>query len=138
MTPQVSSIPDAPQPTPEMTAYVYGCELLLYVMQQPRPLCYGNLSDDALAALEHSAHSAVTAPGILPVAVDTISAIRHEVYKVQQWRKARTAQPDHQEQAGSSQPAGRNPPNEGPMAKLIDRPIANPPAGQRVAIGDFF
>jgi hypothetical protein len=73
---QYPRIPDPPTPDPEDTAVHYGCRILYFLLQTS---VYCTATDDQLKLAEHAAHVAVTAPGILPIAVDRIADVRREI-----------------------------------------------------------
>jgi hypothetical protein len=70
-------LPDPPAPDPAgESAVSYGCRILYFLLSTD---VYCTCSDDQLLAADHASHVAVTAPGILPRAVDRLSRVRHEI-----------------------------------------------------------
>lgn len=69
-------LPDPPQPEPTDTAVLYSCTLLRWYLQTE---LYCTSTAEQLKLAEHAAHTAVTARGILPAAVDRVSAVRHAI-----------------------------------------------------------
>ena len=70
-------LPDPPAGDPEAeTAILYGCRLLTFLLQTG---VYVTATDEQLELAEHASSLAVTAPGILPIAVDRLSDVRHEI-----------------------------------------------------------
>jgi hypothetical protein len=74
--PDYPRLPEPPIPDPEDTAVHYGCRILYFLLQTS---VYCTATDDQLKLAEHAAHVAVTALGILPIAVDRIAAVRREI-----------------------------------------------------------
>lgn len=124
--------PLPPQRSASVDVLAYGCALLTYLLAVD-VYVYGLLTDDDLEIANHASQYIVTSAGILPIAVDNISAVRHEIMSVLRHRQAerellttlaaRTAPEPHK-------------PNVGPMAPLSPEPITRPPSttAQKVEI----
>ena len=136
--PDYPRLPDPPEPAPDDTAILYGCRILQFLLQTD---VYCTATVDQLKAAEHSAYYAVTATGILPAAVDRLSAVRHEIAATLRRRTA-----DAEQTAQDAQPAGLAPPgapideradgyngNGGPRVPRRPYPLA-PASGDRLPI----
>lgn len=79
-----ANLPVPPQTCPDVPAYAYGMQILAYLLhgQADGQELYGLLSDEDLELANHSSQYAVTAPEILPLAVDRLSQIRHRIVQV--------------------------------------------------------
>lgn len=74
-------LPVPPASCPDVPTYAFGMQLLAYLLraQADGRECYGLLSYEELELANHSSQYAVTAPEILPLAVDRISQVRHRI-----------------------------------------------------------
>jgi len=72
--------PPRPQLQPGQPVAYHGLAVLAYLLANGET--YGLFPDRDLELAEHAAYIAVTAPEILPVAVDNISVIRHRIAAV--------------------------------------------------------
>lgn len=93
-------LPEPPEPAPEDTAILYGCRLLSFLLTTG---VYITATDEQLKLAEHASYIAITAPGILPLAVDRLSAVRHEIAATLRRRTA-------EQTAQDAQSAGLAPP----------------------------
>jgi hypothetical protein len=124
--------PLPPTAGPESTAYTYGAQILAYILAAD-VVVYGLLSDEDLQLARHVAGYAVASRGIEPKAATRISDVQIEIAGVLAVRAA-----ERGDQAPAAEPPALAPeqPNQGPMARLLPRPILQPPSGQKVTI-DF-
>ena len=88
--PDYPRLPDPPEPAPDDTAILYGCRILYFLLATD---VYCTATGDQLALAEHASYVAITAPGILPAAVDRLSAVRHEISATLRRRAAEAPQP---------------------------------------------
>jgi hypothetical protein len=101
----------------------HGLRVLAFILREH---VTGSLTDVDLEHADYAAGVAVTAREILPLAVDRISDVRHQIAAVLKSR--------HQDREvpvpGGSRGGCDTRPNEGPMAKLKDEPDTRPPEGE--------
>lgn len=117
------AFPLPPTRSADSTAYVYGCQILAYLLAAD-VYVYGLLSDEDLESALHASGYIVTAPDILPKAVDNLSEIRHAILETLQCRRDERAIVDVTP-IRQSEPQT---PNIGPMARLTPAPITRPPS----------
>lgn len=115
---------DTRQPD-EPTAH-YGLRVLTFMLHTG---VTATLTDDDLRLADHMARVAVSAPEILPIAVDKISAVRHTialVLKDREWY-AEGIIVSIPEGPKAIRPDPSGPPSEAVLAKPY--PLVTPPAG---------
>lgn len=122
-------LPDPPAPEPDDSAALYGCRLLQWYLQAG---VYCTSSPEQLQAAEHSAYVAVTARGILPIAVDRLSDVRHAIHDQLRRLERIAAEAPAPALADGCSPIGAPADDEpgGPSGRVPRRPypINNPPA----------
>lgn len=123
-------LPNPPEPEPDDTAVLYGCRLLQWFL---RTGVFCTCSPEQLAAAEHSAYVAVTARGILPIAVDRLSDVRHQIHD--QICRLQLIASEHQEHQAPGSAAGCSPigaPDDdqpgGPSGRVPRRPYPIAPS----------
>lgn len=127
--------PAPPPRTPDTGIYIYGCQILAYILRADADgigEVYGFLTDRDLEDAKYAAAHAIRAPEISEKALETIHTISVRISDVLAWRAAEAAGDLAQLPALGTRQGSPTPdsdrPNEGPMAPLAPRPINNPPA----------
>lgn len=133
--PTYPRLPDPPAPAPDDTAILYGCRILRWLLETD---VYATCNAEQLRAAEHAAYVAVTAPGILPAAVDRVSAVRHAI-AAQLRRLAQLATegaPPACQLLGApiGNRADDGPGNPGSGVPRRPYPATSPPAGSQVPL----
>lgn len=104
----------------------YGTRALLFLLQFS---CTAPLSDDDLEQAERAGQLAVASPLMADVARAKISQTRHVIASILRGRRA-----DIVATVARTPVTLTSPPNEGPMAPLLDRPLVRPPSGTKVQV----
>lgn len=122
------SFPTLPTVEPrrtDETLQAYGSRVLQFLLATG---CTATLSDEDLQLADHIALYAVASRDISNIALIKINETRHVIASILRGRQA------YRDGAAHVPAASDNKPNEGPMARLQDRPIVRPPSGQKVEI----
>ncbi len=122
----MNRLPSGPSIQPNDTILQFGLRVLAFIIADN---VTATLTDIDLELAEYAGQYAVSAPDILPIAVDRISAARHIVASALVYRRSLLKTPQAPIFTGCSPDTK---PNEGPMAKLLATPISRPPSGQLV------
>lgn len=119
-------LPTIDPPTADETLHAYGVRVLAFVLSTGTT---ATLSDRDLELADHVYPIAVSGPEILPVAVDRLSAARHDILAALRSRKA-ASQPAPQAAIAPARalPGGR-------LVPLQPAPIRRPPSGVAIDVG---
>lgn len=122
-------IPDLPVPSPAETVHQYGLRLFAYVLAEDT---VGAMADDAVELALHASTAILSGTYDDSVRAHITAARRYLADTIERRRKAAAAPP-----AGPAGGLTPDRPNLGPMAPLIDAPIARPPSGAALRAADL-
>lgn len=143
MTPQqqiADYFPVPPARTPDTPVYIFGCQILAYILSTDVEV-YGLLSDRDLADAHYAARYALMAPEILPLAVEKITQVQLTIGRVLTCRAAEPQQPPaaepHDHPHDNRPPAETRPPGGSRVPTHPTPPKSPMPDALRLPVVDF-